>query len=83
MDHELLRNLILGVRAGLANHDYAVIRRERPLEEDILSVELGGTWLADRHTSVEVSYRFEKKGSTVSADQYDAGVVSVSLRLNM
>ena len=83
VNHELRRNLTLSAEVGLINEAYEVVAGAPDLEEDLLSVGLGGIWLVDRNTQIEFGYLFQKKDSTVPTDVFEANVVSLSLRLQI
>lgn len=77
VDHELLRNLILGAELEFTNNDYEGIRRD----DDLLGVGIGGTWLVNRNVRAELGYRFDTRDSTVSGAGYDSQIVTVTVRL--
>ena len=83
VDHELRRNLTLTAGVGFLKEDYEVFAGAPPLEDDLLNVHLGASWLIDRNTALKFGYRFEKKDSTVPGNVFEANVVSLGLRLQI
>lgn len=76
VDHELLRNVILGVELGFDRRDY-----ETDLRASDLYTILSGRWLINRNMSLSASYQFvtriEAKGG---AQEYYQNLFQVRLR---
>ncbi len=81
--HELRRNLILRAAAGLSHERPEVVVGERRETSDILSVDVGGTWLLDRTTRLEFGYRHEHKDATAPGERFEANILSLNLLLQI
>lgn len=75
VDHELLRNLILGGYASYATNDYEDIVRD----EDLYSAGLGVKYLFNRTFNVDVGYGFSSRVSNVPGRDFERN--SIFLRL--
>ena len=79
LDHELRRNLLIGVSAGVVNNSYVGIARE----DDIATGEIRGTWLMSRSLHAEFGYRVQRRDSTVERDDYEKNFVYLDVRLSL
>lgn len=81
VDHELLRNLILSASVSLTMDRYEAPAGGGGNEHDVLKAEVGGLWLLGRNRHIEFGWLSETRDATTPSDEFDANVVSLSLRL--
>jgi hypothetical protein len=78
VDHEYLRNVILGAELGVDNRDY-----EQPSQEatDGYAI-LSARWLINRNMSLVGSYQHVRRlTSSAGIDEYDRNLVQLRLRI--
>ena len=81
VDHELLRNLILGADLGMIRNRYEPVAGAPRREDERIGVGIEGTWLVNRHLHAALGYRFEKRRSTAAGADYDNNVLTLGMRL--
>ena len=77
VEHELRRNLLLGVSAVVTTNRYLGIERE----DDIGIGEIRLTWLVNRTVHVDFGYRAQRRESTFERDNYDKDLLYLNIRL--
>lgn len=76
VDHELLRNLLLGASGYWINNDYDGIARE----DDEYGFTARATYLINRNLRAVLQYDYEARDSNVPGGDYDANILLLSLR---
>lgn len=76
VDHELMRNVILGAHAGYANLDYEGVGRS----DDVIRAGLGVDYLLNRNFSIGVGYDFTDRDSNVGGFDYTRNQIGLTLR---
>lgn len=71
VDHELLRNLLIGGNATYTNNDYEGISRE----DDITAAGLYAKYLWNRYLDLSVRYDRTSRDSSVAGQDYDKNVL--------
>ncbi|MBX3504018.1 MAG: outer membrane beta-barrel protein [Parvibaculum sp.] len=79
IDHELMRNVILGARASYANNDYEGITRE----DDVMRAGLSVDYLLNRNFSLQLGYDYTERDSNVNARDYTANQIGLTLRAGL
>ena len=79
VDHELLRNLILGARAGISFQDYEGIDRN----DETATFGVSGKYLLSRNFYISLGYEYFQRDSDVSGSDYDKNVVMLRLRAQL
>lgn len=73
VDHELLRNLLLGASASYGNNDYEGISRT----DDSYNFGASVKYLANRYLDLSAQYRHSRRESEAAGDDYDKNVFLV------
>ena len=81
VDHELLRNLILGADLAMASRRYEPVAGAPAREDDRIGFGIEGTWLVNRSLHASLGYRFETRDSTAAGDDYDNNTLTLNVRL--
>ena len=76
IDHELMRNVIIGARASFANQDYEGIARS----DDVIRAGLGVDYLLNRNFSVGLGYDYTDRDSNVLGLDYTRNEIGLTLR---
>ena len=76
IDHELMRNVIIGARASYANQDYEGIARS----DDVIRAGLGIDYLLNRNFSVGLGYDYTDRDSNVLGLDYTRNEIGLTLR---
>ena len=76
IDHELMRNVIIGARASYANQDYEGIARS----DDVIRAGLGVDYLLNRNFSVGLGYDYTDRDSNVLGLDYTRNEIGLTLR---
>jgi hypothetical protein len=76
VDHELMRNVIIGARASYANQEYEGIGRS----DDVIRAGLGVDYLINRNFSVGLGYDFTDRDSSVVGLDYTRNEIGLTLR---
>lgn len=76
IDHELMRNVIIGARASYANQDYEGIARS----DDVIRAGFGVDYLINRNFSAGLDYGFTNRDSNVPGLDYTRNEVGLRLR---
>jgi hypothetical protein len=76
VDHEFLRNLILGAGASYSTSDFEGAGRE----DEAFSVGMSGTYLVNRNLRVNLQYNYQNRDSNVVGADFDERSVLLSLR---
>ncbi|WP_119681316.1 outer membrane beta-barrel protein [Indioceanicola profundi] len=76
VDHELLRNVLIGGLVGYTENDYRGIERM----EDVWNLGATADYLLNRNLRVGVGYRYITRDSTTANEDYTRNVVTLSLR---
>ncbi|MPY70320.1 MAG: outer membrane beta-barrel protein [Alphaproteobacteria bacterium] len=79
VDHELLRNLLVGFRAGLTNNDYEGISRE----DDVYTVGAYGRYLMQRNLYLSLNYNYTNRDSSVSGADYEKNVIMLRVETQL
>jgi len=75
VDHELLRNLILSAGAGFRYDDFEGFSRT----DKFFSGTVGADYLLNRYLTLGARYRYQKRDSDLSGNDYSRNLISVSL----
>ncbi|MEP2827778.1 outer membrane beta-barrel protein [Parvibaculum sp.] len=75
VDHELMRNVIVGASAGFANQDFEGIARD----DDIVRAGLGVDYLLNRNFSIRLGYDYTDRDSSVAGLDYSRNEVGLTL----
>jgi len=75
VDHELLRNLILSAGAGFRYDDFEGISRT----DKYFQGRVGADYLLNRYLSLGARYRYLKRESDISGDDFDSNILSLLL----
>ena len=78
-DHELLRNLILGVRAGLSFQDYEGIDRN----DEVANFAVSGKYLLSRNFYISLGYEYSQRESDAAGSDYDKNIVMLRLKAQL
>lgn len=81
VDHELLRNLILGADLDMARNRYYPVAGAPRREDEHIGVGIEGTWLVNRFLHASLGYRFETRESTAAGGDYDNNALTLKIRL--
>ncbi|PKQ05924.1 MAG: hypothetical protein CVT72_08095 [Alphaproteobacteria bacterium HGW-Alphaproteobacteria-11] len=76
IDHELMRNVIVGARASYANQDFEGIGRS----DDVIRAGLGVDYLINRNFSAGLEYGFTNRDSNAPGLDYTRNEVGLTLR---
>ena len=76
VDHELLRNLILGARASLSYQDYEGIDRD----DEVANFAVSGKYLLSRNFYISLGYDYSQRESDAAGADYDKNVVMLRLK---
>ncbi|SDF77602.1 uncharacterized protein, PEP-CTERM system associated [Limimonas halophila] len=76
-DHELLRNLLVGVDGLYQKEDFEGVNRDDDRFEAGASID----YLWNRHLDASLSYRFSKRASTLDREDFTANVVMLTLEV--
>lgn len=79
LDHELLRNVLIGGDIGLTENEYVGIRRE----DEILTGTARAIWKFNRNTEATLGYRLQRRDSTFLRDNYDKHYLFLSARISL
>ncbi|MFN3933038.1 MAG: outer membrane beta-barrel protein [Parvibaculum sp.] len=79
VDHELMRNVILGGRVGLAKLDYEGITRS----DDVTSAGLSVDYLLNRNFSLRLGYDYSDRDSNVLGLDYTRNEVGLTLKAGL
>ncbi|MCI0428964.1 MAG: outer membrane beta-barrel protein [Rhodospirillales bacterium] len=79
VDHELLRNVLLGGGIRYRNEDFQDIDRV----DNRFDVEVGGTYLLNPNASLSLDYTYSNRASDVDAGDFTDNSVLLSLGLQM
>ena len=77
VDHELLRNLILGARINYANQDYEGISRE----DDVFGGGLNALYMMNRNFQLRAGYSYRERDSDAPGEDFSENLLSLGLRL--
>lgn len=79
VDHELMRNVILGGHASFANQDYEGIARD----DDVIRAGLGVDYLLNRNFSLRLGYDYTDRDSSVNPFDYTRNEVGLTLKAGL
>ena len=79
VDHELLRNLILGARAGYSLQDYEGIDRD----DEVFRFALSGKYLLSRNFYISLGYEYSRRESDDAGSDYEKNVVMLRLKAQL
>lgn len=79
VDHELMRNVILGGYASYANLDYKGISRD----DDLIKAGLGIDYLLNRNLSLRLGYDYTDRDSNVNTFDYTRNEVGLTLKAGL
>jgi hypothetical protein len=77
VDHELLRNLILGAEARYVNRDYEGIDRI----DDVYEAGINANYMLNRNVYLGGGYEYHSRHSTFAEEEYDQHVATIHLTL--
>lgn len=75
VDHELLRNVLIGANVGFARDDFEGIDRT----DNTLSAGAGVTYLLNRYLSLSGDYSFQDRSSDVDAEEFTRNRFTLSI----
>lgn len=75
VDHELLRNFLVGGKASFSRNDYEGISRE----DDHLGANIYGKYMLSRNLYATLSYDYRDRDSSVAGDDYTSNVIMLRL----
>jgi hypothetical protein len=80
VDHELLRNVILGAGVEAGNRTYAVDR-----EDEFVNAEVGADYFLNRRVALRARYEYDESESTGfdAGRSFDASTISLGLRVRL
>ena len=78
-DHELLRNLILGARAGISLQDYEGINRD----DEVMVFGLSGKYLLSRNIYLSLGYEYSQRESDEAGSDYDKNFVTLRVKVQL
>ena len=79
LDHELLRNVLVGGEVGLTTNEYVGIARE----DEILTGTVRAIWKIARAVEADLGLRIQRRDSTFPRDNYDKNYVYLNLRFSI
>lgn len=79
VDHELMRNVILGGNVSFANQDYEGIARN----DDVVRAGLGVDYLLNRNFSLRLGYDYTDRDSNVAGLDYSRNEVGLTLKAGL
>ncbi|MBA4208063.1 MAG: hypothetical protein C0454_00860 [Parvibaculum sp.] len=79
VDHELMRNVILGGRASFANNDYEGINRS----DDVTRAGLSVDYLLNRNFSLSLGYGYTDRNSNFAGRDYTTNEVGLTLKAGL
>ena len=79
VDHELLRNLILGASASISFQDFRGIDRD----DEVASFGISGKYLLSRNFYISLGYEYTQRESDASGSDYDKNVVKLRLKAQL
>ncbi|MAU59416.1 MAG: hypothetical protein CMI62_01660 [Parvibaculum sp.] len=79
IDHELMRNVIIGANAGYSNQDFEGI----PRDDDVVSAGLGVDYFLNRNFSLSLGYDYTDRDSTVAGLDYSRNEIGLTLRAGL
>lgn len=79
VDHELMRNVILGGHASYANQDYEGIARD----DDVIRAGVGVDYLLNRNFSLRLGYDYTERDSSANPFDYTRNEVGLTLRAGL
>jgi hypothetical protein len=79
VDHELLRNVMLGGEIDYRNEDFQGSNRV----DDRIDVRIGVNYLLNRNAGLSLGYRHTTRDSTVADGDFDDNVIQVGVDLKM
>jgi len=79
VDHELLRNLLVGFRLGLTNNDYEGISRE----DDVYTAGAYARYLMQRNLYLSMNYNYTNRDSSVTGADYERNVIMLRVETQL
>jgi hypothetical protein len=79
IDHELLRNLLIGAKVNYAINDYEGISRE----DDHYGGHLYGKYMLHRNFYATLTYDYRQRDSSVSGDDYTKNLIMLKLEAQL
>lgn len=79
VDHELMRNVILGGKVSFANQDYEGVARD----DDVVRAGLGVDYLLNRNLSLRLGYDYTDRDSSVAGLDYSRNEVGLTLKAGL
>ena len=74
-----MRNLILGVRAGLSFQDYEGIDRN----DEVANFAVSGKYLLSRNFYISLGYEYSQRESDAAGSDYDKNIVMLRLKAQL
>lgn len=78
LEHELLRNVLLGTNISFSNNDYESTTAN-PREDNILSAGAEVRYLINRNTSAKIDYEYQDRDSNAANQDYTKNIVMIGL----
>lgn len=75
IDHEFMRNVILGARASFANQDFEGVARD----DDVIGAGLSIDYLINRNFSLRLGYDYTDRDSSVAGLDYSRNEIGLTL----
>lgn len=79
VDHELLRNLLIGLSAGLTNNDYEGISRE----DDVYRVGAYARYLMQRNLYLSLNYNYTNRDSSITGADYERNIIMLRVETQL
>ena len=78
LEHELMRNVLIGSKIGFATNDYVSLTAiER--NDDILMAAAQATYLINRNVGFNVKYTHQDRDSNIANQDYTKNIISIGL----
>ena len=81
VDHELLRNLIVGGDLAFIDRAYEGITEGTGREDELYEAGVRATWLLNRNFHADFGYRSRTRNSSAARNDYDNHVTTLTLRI--
>lgn len=79
VDHELMRNVILSAGGRYDRRDYdGIVRQDDTFEADVRAI-----YLLNRNLSIAAEYRYQRRDSNVSSEDFSRNIVGITLRAQL
>ena len=79
VDHELLRNLLIGGGLDVSRNEFEGVSRE----DDELAVNIYGKYLLNRNLYLSLNYEFRERDSNSSSGDFDRNLIMLKLETQL